>query len=753
MTETQTPRKRPSGVRPRGTAAARSAPAGDFIPLQTPPPGPGLVFDPLALQSARRLVRNASLWAILVGIDDYDDPAIPPLQYCGHDAQALAAFFADFKQIGYRSSTIRLLAPGLERRRLPTRSNIMKAVRELAQTADREDVILFGFFGHGITAGGKSYLLACDSVDAQQTDTGVELRWVLQTLQDSKAQVKLMIFDACHSGELIGRAPALHLSEDFIRTFQESVQSRGWAVLSACNRDQRSYEDSESEHGIFTHCLLEGLRGAADKDSDGVITVHDVYSYARQRTREWAFARSYQQNPELAWNLTEGDDIVLVSRPVVEQPVPVPVPVIAVMGVKGGVGKGTFVNCAAQLIADNGPDTDVAVLDFDLENEGASLVAEHRFALNPRVKTVFDHIAPFSTGFGEHVTNPSEKLWDITPSYLAQRGRGRIWLLPARETGSTLNGFEIVANVPAESRNETLLHLTQEMIERVRRQLPKIRCILIDCGASNQNPLYLAAFAAAHYRFIVAMPNPAFRKNIGQIRSLFQQSHGDREPEELKTFVVVNRVTKMSERKQAREELGAIGCIERDPLFEEADHELGGVDYDLGFPTVFLDMQQCLAAALDKEHEDLLPDERHVRITPWWARLVEDGLAASKLASRRFRLHTYAAWGAAAASTVALAVSGVWAWRLWQKTEAFNEGALSAVPFLLALGLLGISLFYLVRQMGKRSLLQKIARLKPGEGEGLLDELMQQKDNWKLRWLHELVSLEQTVEKLRRRMS
>ncbi len=55
-----------------------------------------------------------------------------------------------------------------------------------------------------------------------------------------------------------------------------------------------SGEDDELRHGVFTYFLLEGLRGKADTDKDGIITVDEIYRYV---SREVPRATGQEQHP------------------------------------------------------------------------------------------------------------------------------------------------------------------------------------------------------------------------------------------------------------------------------------------------------------------------------------------------------------------------------------------------------------------------------------------------------------------------
>ena len=54
-------------------------------------------------------------------------------------------------------------------------------------------------------------------------------------------------------------------------------------VLAAATGNQLSSDYDRAEHGLFTHAVLTGLRGAADKDKDGMVTVRELFPYVREQ--------------------------------------------------------------------------------------------------------------------------------------------------------------------------------------------------------------------------------------------------------------------------------------------------------------------------------------------------------------------------------------------------------------------------------------------------------------------------------------
>jgi uncharacterized caspase-like protein len=54
---------------------------------------------------------------------------------------------------------------------------------------------------------------------------------------------------------------------------------KGKIIITASGPNEVSVENDDLGHGVFTYYLLEGLRGAADSDGDGIVTVDEAYGY------------------------------------------------------------------------------------------------------------------------------------------------------------------------------------------------------------------------------------------------------------------------------------------------------------------------------------------------------------------------------------------------------------------------------------------------------------------------------------------
>ena len=72
------------------------------------------------------------------------------------------------------------------------------------------------------------------------------------------------------------------------------VEGKDQVILTASKASEVSEEREDLGHGVFTYYLLDGLKGKADLDGDGVITVDEIYTYVSKKVPE---ATGQNQNP------------------------------------------------------------------------------------------------------------------------------------------------------------------------------------------------------------------------------------------------------------------------------------------------------------------------------------------------------------------------------------------------------------------------------------------------------------------------
>jgi len=107
-----------------------------------------------------------------------------------------------------------------------------------------------------------------------------ELRSRLET---SRAAVRVALLDACFSGSIV-RTKGGKEAAGFALDTVEPPRVRGAAIIAAGTASELAQESSDIEGSYFTHHFLSALRGAADRDGNGVVTLAEAYQYTYSHT-------------------------------------------------------------------------------------------------------------------------------------------------------------------------------------------------------------------------------------------------------------------------------------------------------------------------------------------------------------------------------------------------------------------------------------------------------------------------------------
>jgi uncharacterized caspase-like protein len=220
--------------------------------------------------TAESVVRTGSgrRWAVVIGVSHYADAAIPALRYAEADARAMHDFLRSPLGGAVPAERIRLLV-----NEQATTAAIRDALFTFLQQAEPDDQVTIYVATHGAPDPARPanlYILSYDT-DVQRMAATAFPMWDFQTAvrRQIAAQRVVVIADACHSaGTLVDDAQRLNEAWDAL--FNPSMRM----TLSAARGTEYSREGPQwgGGHGVFTHALLEGLRGAADADHDGVVT-------------------------------------------------------------------------------------------------------------------------------------------------------------------------------------------------------------------------------------------------------------------------------------------------------------------------------------------------------------------------------------------------------------------------------------------------------------------------------------------------
>lgn len=235
-------------------------------------------------------------YALIIGVDDYEDPSLADLRFTANDAAAMRDTLVASGL--FTEATVTLMTPESEGRLKPTRNAIFEQVSRLAQSPDAEQIVFF-FSGHGVGAAQsgvqQNLLMPMDASFVAPADSSVNLGRVMEILDASEATQKVLIIDACRSEVADGSKGRLPSFADTGMPYGE-----GTIVLYSTKYHGVSWEDEDKGLGVMTSRLIEGLAGPADKNGDGWITVMESFEYTRDAVWGWSNADGRLQLPFIA---------------------------------------------------------------------------------------------------------------------------------------------------------------------------------------------------------------------------------------------------------------------------------------------------------------------------------------------------------------------------------------------------------------------------------------------------------------------
>jgi serine/threonine protein kinase len=259
--------------------------------------------------------------ALLIGIGSYlHDQQVWPLKYAARDAEAMAGALIDPEVCGFPPQRVKLLAD-----RSATRDILAHHLSKwLPEQARGAEIALIYFAGHGmihrIGQRDEGYLLPHDADPDDLVTHGVLMADLARWIEAIDAGAVVVCLDCCHAAKVIprggtGEGPVGRDMRIRPALFQE-LSGRGRYLIASCDDGQVSVEADTWGHGLFTYHLLEGLRGAGDRDGDGRIGIAELFEYVAIAVDRDARAMGMAQKP---WSFSIGPGGVYLSAPKAQQ--------------------------------------------------------------------------------------------------------------------------------------------------------------------------------------------------------------------------------------------------------------------------------------------------------------------------------------------------------------------------------------------------------------------------------------------------
>jgi len=221
-----------------------------------------------------------------------------PLQHAEREARDLADVFVEMG--GLARERAHVIQGGSAQQVRDAISTIEAQAREIEARGD-EVLLLFYYSGHATREG------------LHMSGTLLQMDFVRRWLETSEATARIAFVDACESGTLARSRGGTPVEAVEIAVDDTLLQS-GLAIVTSTGPLSVARESDQFGGGVFSRALMTGLRGAADTDADGNVSLEESYNHVFSQTVLTTAARSSGvQKPEFRFAM-EGVGKVVLTR-------------------------------------------------------------------------------------------------------------------------------------------------------------------------------------------------------------------------------------------------------------------------------------------------------------------------------------------------------------------------------------------------------------------------------------------------------
>lgn len=303
----------------------------------------GLVIND---SSSKKAVSAPNLYAIMVGVSDYKGDELD-LKFAAKDATDIAGAVANaakklLNTDGKEHVFVYNLTTAKDRYQLPEKNNIKKLLEEIGTKSSANDILMIFFAGHGVMEGEQKqfYFLTADAstlaAGSSVTEVGISTAELTEWMkpQNIKAQKRILIFDACNSGQAIkdfvkmGNDNQNYLAArnddnaQQIKAIDKLNEKSGLFILSASASNQSAYEMGRYSQGLLTYSLLKAIKQQPDILEEGkYLNVSRWFNAAEKTVSELAKETGARQEPQVVTNtnfnigIVDNEVIAKISLP------------------------------------------------------------------------------------------------------------------------------------------------------------------------------------------------------------------------------------------------------------------------------------------------------------------------------------------------------------------------------------------------------------------------------------------------------
>jgi Sulfatase-modifying factor enzyme 1/Caspase domain len=290
-------------------------------------------------------------YALLIGVNAYDDPQITPLIGPSNDMKALED--ALVANAGFdRNRIIRLTTDQTDPQMRPTYGNILFRLSNVLKAVPSDGLLLLAFSGHGIERNGRAFLLPVDArvnYDIQLLErTALEVASVKEMIRNKRdtatnrvtgvAQV-VAFLDACRNDPTSSKDTASNPLTPAYNFDLRNSNVKAFITLYATSLGERAYENRVTQRGYFIGEVVEALHGRAVNDR-GEVTLERLIRHLEDTVQtKVSLDLGRDQRPFAVIEGYRANDLVIATAGAAPAPIlrPAPATLTPVIAIPRGV--------------------------------------------------------------------------------------------------------------------------------------------------------------------------------------------------------------------------------------------------------------------------------------------------------------------------------------------------------------------------------------------------------------------------------
>jgi WD40 repeat protein len=251
-------------------------------------------------------------YGVFVGVNEYgnsskeeNDFRYKNLDFAKKDAEDLAnTVEATAKTLFKENCHIYRLTNTSITDSVPNKNNLIKVLDDISKKSKASDVLYIFFAGHGDIKQKQNekeirfILQSADKKNLNSSSFGIDELTEWCSPKKIKAQKRVFVFDACHSGQVINQTLAFNGRGDDesnrIRQLDKLKDKNGMMILAASADNESAYEDESLNQGVLTYHLLQVVK---QQQKDTSLIVRNWFDETIELVKEYSRMNGNKQEP------------------------------------------------------------------------------------------------------------------------------------------------------------------------------------------------------------------------------------------------------------------------------------------------------------------------------------------------------------------------------------------------------------------------------------------------------------------------